>query len=589
MFIESLRLRNAITGELLREVPFHLGANFVIDTEQSEKHNKVGKTTFLKLIDIAMGAKNRKYIYTDVETNSITASLKNFIEANQVSLEVTLVDAFTSSRAKTELKVDLFSKGHYYIDNDQISQANYHKELNILLFGNNKNIPTFRQLINSFVRVSMAGDNNAFLKTLTRASNAVYRSVYNYLFDISDPELDAKLGGLKAGRVSVLEAEKRYKSVVGVDDLSEQEQILLALERSYEEIKAKLDDIVDADDFQENREKISHVRNDYETIMQKISDIRYRLQRNANALDEAKKELERRVDKALSEEFFNEVTALIPSVHRTFNEMIEFNDRLCQNKIDYFENIGQSLEAELHELTHLQEELLRANSRYISLVADDRLDEYDELTSMLYRIQQDIGQRQEIIKTLKGFEQKRRSIDDEIESFSEDNGINDHTCNDFQIEMDLFNTYFTPFATRINGEHPILVYYQDDSKFPVGINDLPGSSTGTRKSLIAAYDLAYQEFARVRQLQVPNFIVHDVVESVEGDNLREIIELSNETNSQYIVAVLKEKLDSSGVSQEEQNELKIIQLSTDNKLFEGQINAAMQPVSLRVQKLRLSA
>ena len=574
MFIESLRLRSVVTGNILREVQFHLGANFVVDTELSEKHNKVGKTTFLKLIDIAMGAKNRKYIYTDVETNSITASLRDFIEANQVVLEVTLVDTLADPRIKNELKVDLFSKGHYYIDNDQISQANYHKELNALLFGNDKNIPTFRQLINSFVRVSMAGDNNAFLKTLTKASNAVYRSVYNYLFDISDPELDAKLGELKASKVGVREAEKRYKNVVGVDDMGEQEQILLALERNYKEVKAKLNDIVDADDFRQNRETISRVRNDYESIMQRISDIQYRLQRNASALDEAKKELERRVDKTLSKDFFDEAKTLIPSIHKTFDEMIEFNDKLCRNKIDYFESIGQSLEQEFRDLTRLKEELLRDNNQYISLVADDRIDEYDELTNMLYRIQQDIGQRQEIIKTLKGFELKKRSIDDEIRSFSGDNGLDDRSCADFQTEMDLFNKYFTPFASRINGEHPILVYYQDDSKFPVGINDLPGSSTGTRKSLIAAYDLAYQEFANVRQLQVPNFIVHDVVESVEGDDLREIIQLSNETNSQYIVAVLKEKLDSSGISQEEQGKLQIIQLSTDDKLFEGRIDAA---------------
>lgn len=60
MFIKSLRICNTATGVVMREVFFHRGANFIVDTEGSEKHNKVGKTTFLKLIDVLMGASEKK-------------------------------------------------------------------------------------------------------------------------------------------------------------------------------------------------------------------------------------------------------------------------------------------------------------------------------------------------------------------------------------------------------------------------------------------------------------------------------------------------------------------------------------------------
>ena len=70
MFIKSLRIRNTATNIVMREVSFHKGANFVVDTEDSKRHNKVGKTTFLKLIDVLMGAQNRSHIYTDQETNT---------------------------------------------------------------------------------------------------------------------------------------------------------------------------------------------------------------------------------------------------------------------------------------------------------------------------------------------------------------------------------------------------------------------------------------------------------------------------------------------------------------------------------------
>lgn len=70
-------------------------------------------------------------------------------------------------------------------------------------------------------------------------------------------------------------------------------------------------------------------------------------------------------------------------------------------------------------------------------------------------------------------------------------------------------------------------------------------------------------------MHAPRFVVHDVVENVEGDDLRTIISIANDIDAQYIVAVLKEKLDSSHISRTEQKKLTILQLSDDDKLFEG--------------------
>ena len=65
MFLDELRLRNVETDEVFRVVKFHLGANLVVDAEDSAIHNKAGKTTFLKLLDVLMGAKDRKNLYHD--------------------------------------------------------------------------------------------------------------------------------------------------------------------------------------------------------------------------------------------------------------------------------------------------------------------------------------------------------------------------------------------------------------------------------------------------------------------------------------------------------------------------------------------
>ena len=135
--------------------------------------------------------------------------------------------------------------------------------------------------------------------------------------------------------------------------------------------------------------------------------------------------------------------------------------------------------------------------------------------------------------------------------------------------MKSFNSYFTALAEKINGEKPILVYSTATDEFPVSITDIDGSSTGTRKSLLAAYDLAYQQFAQENGVQVPHFVVHDVVENIEGDNFSAILEAANNINCQYIVAVLKEKLDSSGIPEDVQRTSEILALSSDDMFFDG--------------------
>ena len=106
MFIKSLRIRNTTTNMVMREVSFHKGANFIVDTENSSRHNKVGKTTFLKLIDVLMGAQNKSYVYIDQETNNETVELRDTIIEKRIAIEMTLAQSLEAPYGKSvDLKV----------------------------------------------------------------------------------------------------------------------------------------------------------------------------------------------------------------------------------------------------------------------------------------------------------------------------------------------------------------------------------------------------------------------------------------------------------------------------------------------------
>ena len=284
-----------------------------------------------------MGAQNKEGIYQDHDTNTAAIALQDLINKKRIAVEMTLVQKFEPPYGKiVELRVDLFPRGHYYINNEQLTIRKYQKRLNSLLFGIDNNTPTFRQLIKSFVRVSLRGDNNTFLRNLTQTNSATYRCVYNFLFNISDPLLDKKLSQLTTELNHAKESLKEYKRVNTVDDIEQQRQILSALENSYERTKAQTDNILNPNEYQNNKDKIALVRNEYTKLTDQLSELNYRIEQIQSVLKDAETEKKRQANLDLSRKFFNEVCSKIPDINKTFEDMVRFNNKLCDNKISYF-------------------------------------------------------------------------------------------------------------------------------------------------------------------------------------------------------------------------------------------------------------
>lgn len=570
MFIGSVRLRNSITGRVMREVVFHQGANLIVDAFDSDRHNKVGKTTFLKLIDVLLGANGRDRLYKDDETNSVNEELRDIIKEKRVVGEMTLVNSLERpSNHNVELMVELFPRGRYFFDGEKVSATKYRELLGDTLFAVGSSKPTFRQLIKSFVRISLSGDDYSFLRTLTRASNVDYRAVYNYLFDISDSELDARLAELNRELNKLKESAKQFKRFAGIKDEEQLAQVGVALERECQRVESRLDDVLDADEFKANREAIEEARNRYAELRSDLAEIEFKIGRNAESIERAKKEAAKQADLSLSRSFYDEVCSLIPSVNKTFEEMVEFNRALCENEITYFQEVGAELELERASVQAKLVDFSAENLRYLSLLDGEAMTEYEVLLEECMRLRQEMGRNSEVLSTLHGYDGRMKELESQIASLSEGGEERESSVSSHQDMMNSFNSYFTLMANDVNGERPILTYSTATNKFPVAITDLNGSSTGTRKSLLAVYDLSYQEFAIANRIEVPRFVVQDVVENVEGEDLKKIIDIANGIDCQFIVAVLKEKLDSSQIPQEAQDAMCILKLSKRDKLFQG--------------------
>ena len=567
VFIKSLSIISKNTDVVLRKIEFKNGVNFIVDSEKSDKHNKVGKTTCLKLLDLSLGAKNKDAIFKDYETQSVNEQLRLFIENQKIYTDMVLIDDFNHPSKEVSIKTELFNRGKRYINGEQTSYDEVNKCLNELLFENSSQKPSFRSTIKSFVRILMTKDNTQFLKVLDNFSNiSEYRAIYNYLFEISDPKNDLELGKLKQELKKIKSKEENYKKTNTIDDVVKIKQINVAIDKEIDRLEKEINDLVDKKAFEKNRIHINDIRKKYEEISRQLSKIDFDILQLQKYIKEAEAKSQRIVNQELANDFFQEISELLPSITKTFLDLVEFNSQLSRNKLSYFNDRIQELIREKENKENILTELTEKNSEFISLVEENKVDLYYDKLNQLNELKIKKVQNNSTIISIENIEEQKQSIEkrlSELEKTVKNNEV------EYQKKMDIFNSYFKSVAGRINKEQPILLYNPKTDEFPVSIGQLSeGTSTGTRKSLIAAYDIAYQLFARKINKATPKFIVHDVLESIEGDDIRALVDEVESNQLQYISAILKEKLVSSGMSLEEQNKMIILELSMKDRLFE---------------------
>lgn len=572
VFIKSLSIISKNIDVVLRKIEFKNGINFIVDSEKSDKHNKVGKTTCLKLLDLSLGAKSKDAIFKDYETGSVNEQLRLFIENQKIYTDMVLIDDFNHPSKEVSIKTELFNRGKRYINGEQTSYDEVNKYLNELLFKNSSQKPSFRGTIKSFVRILMTKDNTQFLKVLDNFSNiSEYRAIYNYLFDISDPKNDLELGKLKQELKKLESKEKNYKKTNTVDDVVKIKQINVAIDKEIDRLEKEINDLVDKKAFEKNRVHINDVRKKYEEISRQLNKIDFDILQLQKYIKETEEKSQRIVNQELANDFFQEISELLPSITKTFLDLVEFNSQLSRNKLSYFDDRMQELIREKENKENILTELTEKNSEFISLVEENKVDLYYDKLNQLDELKIKKVKNNSTIASLGNIEEQKESIEkrlSELEMIVKNNEVG------YQKKMDIFNSYFKSVAGRINKEQPILLYNPKTDEFPVSIGQLSeGTSTGTRKSLIAAYDIAYQLFAREINKATPKFIVHDVLESIEGDDIRALVDEVESNQIQYISAILKEKLVSSGMSLEEQNKIIILELSLKDRLFERANNS----------------
>lgn len=565
MFLKSLTIEK--DGQLIRDIQFHKGINLIVDetktSSRKESGNNVGKTTVLRLIDYCLGGKGEN-IYNDPEFrekggNSI---VKDYLLDNHVLITLILKDDLEITTSE-----EVIIKRNFLSRKDKIQEINgeafnnrneFWNELKRIIFKTTEPKPTFRQMISKNIR----DEKNRLVHTLKVLHNTTTFEEYEalYLFWLG---VDIKGADKKQKLNQQIKIEKGLqKKLKKNSSLPQLEQALIVLERSIDELEGKKDTFNLNDEYNDDLNELNKVKSDLSSLSTVISRLEVRKDYILESQKELKKEVAN-VDVGQIEALYKEAKTLLPNLQRNFEETLTFHNEMLNEKSKYITKELPDLENEIKEKKLLVRDLLEKEHDITTKL---------QKTGAIEELQIIISELNQAYERKGNLEEQKRMWEDTVQSLEERKAELDKINSGIvSLEEDIkqrvidFNAYFSKISEELYGEQFYLSQEKNERAYELNISAISGNlGTGKKKGQMAAFDLAYIQFADSLGIDCLHFILHDQIENVHDNQISSLLnEVVNRINCQYIVPVLRDKLP----KDIDVSSFEVLTLSQDDKLF----------------------
>lgn len=563
MFLKTLKIEDGST--VVRDISFHKGINLIVDetktSDKKESGNNVGKTTVLRLIDYCLGGKGDN-IYKDSEFHQHTNSdIEDYLKQNNVLVTLILADDIENPSNEICIRRNFLSR------QDKIMEINDKKFTNItdfgaqlkrLIFDSEEDKPTFRQIIAKNIR----DEKNRLQHTIKVLHATTTKDVYEplVLFWLGI-ELGTDTNKEKLNRER--KVEERLQSRLRKDGtLSSIEQSLRVINRSINELTAQKESFAINHSFEQDLAVLNQVKSDINRYSTDLS----RFEIRKELIIESKTELEKDVANVNTDaisRLYNEAKALIPNLQKTFEETVDFHNKMISERLKFITQELPALESyisttkrEINSL--LSKEQLLASKLQKTGAAED----LQKIIAELNAEYEKKGKSENAKQMWEKSNEKIKNIDKKLKALNEDITSLDSII---QERISAFNQYFSSISYRMYGDREILSAEPTHDGYEFKITQVGGNhGTGKKKGQIAAFDLAYIQFADSEDIKCLHFVLNDQIENVHDNQIGNLLtEIVIETNCQYVLPVLRDKLPD-GI---DINQYTILTLSQFDKLF----------------------
>lgn len=569
MFIKSLKI--STQNEIIRDMKFYKGMNLIIDNTPTINTkltgNNVGKTTVLKLIYFCLGGDGTE-IYTDEENKKgIYNDVKNFLIDNEILITLTLINDFDEQNSQEFVIERNFlsrRKAIIKINGEEVLKKNFENELLKLIFPNKKiEKPTFKQIISHNIRYKDSSINST-LKTLNSfTTNVEYETLYIFLLGCSFDE-----GARKQEITSKLQQERTYKD---------------RLEKKYTKNSAEIAKSIVEDDIIELQKKKSllNLNENFEKDLETLNHIKLKINKSSSNISkliirrdiifEAEKQIKQNIsniDLKQLELIYKEARANVSNLQKTFNELVEYHNKMLVEKIRFITQELPILEKNI-EIEQNNMKFLLEQERKLSLKIS-KSDSFEDLENIISEINEKfrlkgeyesiIAQFKEVDNNLEFLEMQLREIDNYLYSKDFEEQLKN--------QLTKFNKYFSNISNELYGEKYALKFEKEINKntdkpiYSFSAFNL-NMSSGKKQGEILCFDLAYTLFAMDEKIPCLNFLLNDKKELMHDNQLLKVADFVKNNNVQLIISILKDKLPEGLI--EKSNV--VVELAQNDKLF----------------------
>ncbi|CNE88076.1 Uncharacterized protein conserved in bacteria (DUF2326) [Yersinia enterocolitica] len=552
-------------NEAIREVPFVMGLNLVINRPSigKESGNSVGKSTLSRLIDYLFTSSGED-IYHDLEFGKSIVEIENLISMHTILIELCFTsydnNDYKIARTLKQSEKDTL----YYIDECVVSKVEYIEFISKYIFGIFSSGPSIRNLSHKFIRNTHNKMQNTIKFLYEKTTGDTYDQLYLFLFGFEGlPLLKQKT---KINR-EISKNERNLTAYRSPHKESVLKKLIKPLNTEINTLELDIKSFDFKDSHTDGVKKLVNVQSvisdlsiNYSSYIMRIN----MLEKSIYSLKKGVSSIENNDLKIIYESANVYVTEKLVA---SYEEMLDFHNRIIKNKVEFLEEDLQSKRKKAEEINNELNSLHESESSLFKTIKEPEtlksitqmFNKLSDLKDNLSSIKVNLDRIEETKKTIVSLKNESASI---IKS------INDSLVS-LDGNLEIFNEYFGKITKLIYGDRYIfdLNFDSEKGKCQFDISCVtPNSTGGKKKGELTAFDLAYIEFVNKVKLKRPTFIIHDSIEDVDINQIRDIFNYAKSLNGQYIVSILSDKFS----SKEDKEMIKghsILELSEDDKFF----------------------
>ncbi|EBW2272368.1 DUF2326 domain-containing protein [Salmonella enterica subsp. enterica serovar Typhimurium] len=550
---------------LVREVPFKDGLNLIINKRTSGKDsgNSVGKSTLSRVLDYLFMSSGHD-IYHDAEFGKDIPEIVSLINDNVLKFTLDF-NTVENKKAVVSRIISTDDKNSKYFLNDvEIDKKQYSEFIAQAVFGLTTDKPSLRNVSHKFIR----NTNDKMQKTLNflhgNTTPDVYDLLYLFLFGFNGLPLIKKKGEFN-------KEIKKQKAYLAAYRNPNRETVLAKmikpLKKEIAEAERNIKNFDFKDSHDESLKKLSEIQKMISDYSLSYASLNMRVRNIEESILSLKNNITQLVENDLMEIYSSAGVYFNGELKRSYEEMVLFHNDVIKNKINFLESELLKKKEEIESINekingfHEQElSLFRTIKEPETLKSINQLfNKLTELRENLASIESNLTRINDTNALIKSLEDSREQLLLEIEL----------AVQGLEKNIEVFNEFFGDLTKEIYGERYIfdLSFDIDKGRCNFDISCVtPNSNGGKKKGEITAFDLAYIKFVDKVKLKRATFVIHDSIEDVDVNQIRDIFFEANNINGQYIVSILSDKFS-------EDTDLKmmmnnsILELSSTNKFF----------------------